>query len=80
MFEDDEVDRVVASNGLGVKPSSLRSAWKERVSAVAAQASLTMPADPFQRSGGRQGFHTEHLGHLLAELQWMQRSYPGLQW
>jgi ring-1,2-phenylacetyl-CoA epoxidase subunit PaaC len=52
----------------------------ERVQTVLAQASLSMPADPFQRSGGRHGFHTEHLGHLLAEMQWMQRSYPGLQW
>jgi ring-1,2-phenylacetyl-CoA epoxidase subunit PaaC len=80
MFEDDDVDRVVASNSLGVMPASLRSAWMERVQTVLAQASLSMPADPFQRSGGRHGFHTEHLGHLLAEMQWMQRSYPGLQW
>jgi ring-1,2-phenylacetyl-CoA epoxidase subunit PaaC len=80
MFEDDEVDRVVASNSLGVMPAGLRPAWEGRVQAVVHQAGLTMPADPFQRSGGRQGFHTEHLGHLLAEMQWMQRSYPGLQW
>ena len=41
---------------------------------------LRVPEDPYQRMGGRTGFHTEHLGHLLSELQWMQRTYPGLEW
>lgn len=59
---------------------SLHLAWQSRVSAVIVEASLDMPADSFQRGGGRSGFHSEHLGPLLAEMQWMQRSYPGLEW
>ena len=44
------------------------------------EATLAAPDDGFQRSGGRVGLHSEHLGHLLGEMQWMQRTYPGLQW
>lgn len=58
----------------------LRPGWQARVGAVVSQATLTAPSDGFQRSGGRSGTHTEHLGHLLAEMQWLQRAMPGLRW
>jgi len=54
--------------------------WQRLISDVLDDARLSIPEDPYQRSGGRRGFHSEHLGHLLAEMQWMQRSYPGLEW
>ena len=54
--------------------------WLPRVQEVLGEAGLALPDDPHQRSGGRDGRHTEHLGHLLAEMQWMHRSYPGLRW
>jgi len=54
--------------------------WRRDVDAVFAEARLTPPEDPYQRSGGRDGYHTEHLGHLLAEMQWMDRAYPGMEW
>ncbi len=57
-----------------------RPAWESSVGDVLAEATLEIPSDPYQRSGGRSGFHSEHLGPLLAEMQWMQRSYPGLEW
>ena len=44
------------------------------------EANLTVPDDPYQATGGRLGKHTEHLGHLLAEMQFMQRAYPGMEW
>jgi ring-1,2-phenylacetyl-CoA epoxidase subunit PaaC len=50
------------------------------IEGVLDEGRLTIPEDTYQRSGGRRGFHSEHLGHLLAEMQWMQRSYPGLEW
>ena len=59
---------------------SYRAGWDRTVNQVLAEAGLRAPDDPYQRTGGRRGFHTEHLGLLLAEMQWMQRSYPGLQW
>jgi ring-1,2-phenylacetyl-CoA epoxidase subunit PaaC len=55
-------------------------AWQRQVDEVFAEAGLRVPDDPYQRSGGRDGFHTEHLGTLLAEMQWMDRTYPGLEW
>lgn len=60
--------------------SGYRAAWNAKVGDVLSEATLEVPDDPYQRSGGRSGFHTTHLGHLLTEMQWMQRSYPGLDW
>jgi ring-1,2-phenylacetyl-CoA epoxidase subunit PaaC len=54
--------------------------WQQQVDEIFAEAGLRAADDPYQRSGGRDGFHTEHLGTLLAEMQWMDRTYPGLQW
>jgi ring-1,2-phenylacetyl-CoA epoxidase subunit PaaC len=54
--------------------------WDQAVGVVLGEAGLVLPGGTYQRDGGRLGFHTEHLGFLLAEMQWMQRSYPGLEW
>jgi ring-1,2-phenylacetyl-CoA epoxidase subunit PaaC len=61
-------------------PSAHRETWDRVVGDVLAEATLQIPEDPYQRGGGRRGLHSEHLGTLLAEMQWMQRSYPGLTW
>jgi len=60
--------------------AAYRERWDATVVDVLEQARLLAPVDPYQRGGGRQGLHTEHLGLLLAEMQWLQRSYPGLEW
>lgn len=80
MFLADDLDSAVVAAGIGIDPASLRGQWEGRIRAVLAEATLPVPEDPYQRTGGRSGFHTEHLGHLLGELQWMQRTYPGLEW
>ncbi len=80
MLTPDAVDQEVAAQGIGVDPSTLADSWYATVDNVLEEATLTRPADPFQTSGGRTGMHTEHLGKMLAEMQWMQRSYPGLAW
>ena len=80
MFEPDDLDRQMAEQGLGVDPLSLREAWESTVDSVLEEATLTRPSDPFQTSGGRSGMHTEHLGPMLAEMQWLQRANPGLSW
>jgi len=59
---------------------SLRADWDGLVDPVLAEATLERPSEAHQRRGGRQGIHTEHLGHLLAEMQSMARSYPGAAW
>lgn len=60
--------------------SELRPAWEGSIRRVFGEAMLALPTDPYQRTGGRSGFHTHHLGHLLTDLQWIQRTYPGLEW
>jgi ring-1,2-phenylacetyl-CoA epoxidase subunit PaaC len=60
--------------------SAMQPRWRASIDQVLGEARLVIPDDPYQRSGGRRGFHTEHLGHLLTEMQWLQRSLPGLKW
>lgn len=76
---DDNLDRLVDS-GIGVDPARLQPEWDRSVRSIFSEAGLEIPDDHYSRSGGRRGFHTEHLGYLLAEMQWMQRSYSGMQW
>lgn len=79
-FADDAVDRAANSTGLLPLPSSLQAAWEATVLPVLAEATLTVPARTPFLSTGRQGRHTEHMGHLLAPMQAMQRTYPGCTW
>ena len=60
--------------------SGYHDGWVKVIGDILDEARLQIPEDPYQRSGGRRGFHSEHLGPLLAEMQWMQRSHPGLEW
>lgn len=80
MFMGDRVEEAMVEMGIGVDPASLRSRWDETVDGVFATAGLRRPTDDYVRTGGRVGFHGEHLGHLLAAMQWMERTYPGLGW
>jgi ring-1,2-phenylacetyl-CoA epoxidase subunit PaaC len=79
-FADDELDRAANAAGLTPLPSLLLPAWEATVLPVLAEATLTVPARTPFLSTGRQGRHTEHLGHLLAPMQAMQRTYPGCTW
>jgi len=79
-FRGDDLDRLMTERGVGVDPAGLEGAWRRRVDTVLADATLRRPEGVPQREGGRRGLHTEELGHLLGELQWMQRTYPGLAW
>ena len=76
----DDVDTHAAEAGYGVPLAELEASWRRRVDEMLDEATLTVPEDPFQATGGRAGNHTEHLGHLLAEMQFMQRAYPGMAW
>jgi len=80
LFEADDVDRRLAAQGIAVDPSVVRDAWHAQVSEVLATATLTVPNAGFSRRGGRAGKHSEHLGHLLAEMQIVARSHPGATW
>ncbi|WP_071674126.1 1,2-phenylacetyl-CoA epoxidase subunit PaaC [Nioella nitratireducens] len=81
MFDGDAVDAVLAKEGIAPDPAELRPEFDAIVGAVLAEATLTVPDSPFVHKGGRDGrMHTEHLGHLLTQMQWLQRAYPGATW
>ena len=80
MLVGDDVDVEMAALGVGPDPATFAAPWTDTVTDVLQKATLAVPTDDFARLGGRSGLHSEHLGHLLGEMQWMQRSYPGLSW
>jgi ring-1,2-phenylacetyl-CoA epoxidase subunit PaaC len=81
MFAADAVDEVLAAHGVAPSVSELREAWLGQAGRTLAAATLTMPSpDAWMQKGGKQGRHSEHMGYLLAEMQFLQRAYPGQQW
>ena len=80
LFASDDVERTVAAAGVGVEPESLRARWDATVREVLTEATLQLPTGAFMVRGGRTGRHTEHLGHMLAEMQIVARSHPGATW
>ena len=80
LFDRDAVDDAVAAQGIVVDHAALKARWDTIVDDVLTRATLTRPADGPVRRGGRQGRHTEALGHMLAEMQIVARSHPGASW
>jgi ring-1,2-phenylacetyl-CoA epoxidase subunit PaaC len=84
LFTADAIDLELADDGIAVDARTLRESWLTAIGAVLAEATLTLPQGEWMQGGhdrgGKQGIHTEHLGHLLAEMQFLQRAYPGAQW
>jgi ring-1,2-phenylacetyl-CoA epoxidase subunit PaaC len=80
LFEPDEVSDILAATGVAPDPSALREAFDRSLDQTLAEATLDRP--PARRAvvGGRNGRHSEHLGHILAEMQFLPRAYPGAQW
>ena len=80
MFAVDDSERGLIDAGIAIDPESLRTQWLATVARVIDEATLKLPANDWMQKGGRIGQHTEHLGHLLSELQSMQRTFPGATW
>jgi ring-1,2-phenylacetyl-CoA epoxidase subunit PaaC len=80
LFAADALDEAAAAAGYGVSGASLEPAWAATVRPVLEEATLHVPERTPFRSHGKHGVHSEHMGHLLAQMQYMQRTYPGLQW
>jgi ring-1,2-phenylacetyl-CoA epoxidase subunit PaaC len=80
MFEADDSERGLIEAGVAVDPATLRPPWLDTVSKLLAEATLVQPTSDWMQRGGRSGSHSEHLGHLLSELQSMPRSFPGATW
>lgn len=80
LFTPDAIDVEMAAQKVGPDLAALRPKWLARVDEVLREATLTRPADTAYPWHGKTGHHTEHLGYLLAEMQYLQRAYPGAQW
>ena len=80
LFQSDAVDLAVAEAGIAPAPESLKAEWDRVVAEVMAEATLTLPEGTFQHKGGKSGRHTEALGFILADMQFLQRAYPGATW
>jgi ring-1,2-phenylacetyl-CoA epoxidase subunit PaaC len=80
LFQMTDGETSLLASGVSVDKAALLSAWHSEVENTFTEATLTIPTDEWRISGGRNGVHTEHLGQVLAELQYLQRAYPGLSW
>ena len=76
----DDSERGLIDAGIAIDPAALRAQWLKTVSDVVSEATLALPKNDWMQQGGRSGRHSEHLGHLLSELQSMQRTFPGATW
>jgi ring-1,2-phenylacetyl-CoA epoxidase subunit PaaC len=80
LFAADAIDEGARASGLGPAWSELREAWFAEMASVLEEATLAMPAESAFMSTGKRGVHSEHMGYILAEMQHLQRAYPGGAW
>ena len=81
VFIYDEIDNAMVEQGIAPKLEDLRAAFLDHVNDILTEATLTMPSpDAWMQRGGKTGRHSEHLGFILAEMQFLQRAYPGAEW
>ncbi|PCJ96468.1 MAG: phenylacetate-CoA oxygenase subunit PaaI [Hyphomicrobiales bacterium] len=81
MFISDDIDSAAAAAGIAPDLTELRLKFDANISTVMAEATLAIPDSDFAHKGGKSGFqHSEHLGHMLTQMQWLQRAYPGAGW
>lgn len=80
LFYEDECEQTLVKEEIIPSLAPLKSVWKQTVDDVLEQATLTAPTNGWEQVGGRKGLHSEHLGFLLAEMQYMQRAYPNMEW
>ena len=80
LFYQDELDAELENNGIIPNSSEVENEWRKTVNSVLEEATLTVPTNNWKQEGGRKGMHSEHLGYILAEMQYMQRAYPNMEW
>ena len=80
MFDMNEGDRQLVKEGVAIDLDSIKTDWKKTIDDVLTKAKLTLPENAYMHKGSRKGLHSEFLGHLLCEMQYIQRSYPNSEW
>jgi ring-1,2-phenylacetyl-CoA epoxidase subunit PaaC len=79
-FIPTSTEIAMQNEGIGADLNTLSSKWKSKVEEILNQATLSIPESSFQQKGGKKGLHSEHMGYILADMQYMQRAYPGAEW
>jgi len=79
-FIEDDLDKTAAESGYGVSLVAVKEPWMKAIKETLTEATLQIPTEGWGHKGGKQGKHTEHLGYILAEMQFLQRAYPGAKW
>ena len=80
LFFENEVDKLLIAEGIVPSAESIFPIWEKTLNDVLKEATLTLPKNNWKFQGGREGRHSEHMGYLLAEMQYMQRTYPNMEW
>lgn len=80
IFKTDAVDEELTISGVLPDLSDLRSVWDQTITSVFDEATISIPANNWKFEGGRKGRHSEHMGYILSDLQYMQRAYPNMEW
>ena len=80
LFHQTEADKAMVDAGIGVNVKTLKETYYTKVTSVLEKATIEVPESKWFQKGGKNGVHTEHLGYLLADMQYMQRTYPGMEW
>ncbi len=80
LFEMNQIDNNMLTQKIGVDCSSIKAEWDQIIDEVLSESTLKRPENTHMTSGGREGIHTEHLGHLLSDMQYLQRAYPDAKW
>ena len=80
LFEMNENEQELVIQKIGVDRSKLKSDWDKTINDILSESTLNRPEDEHMKIGGRKGIHTEHLGHILSDMQYLQRAYPDAKW
>ncbi len=80
LFVANDTDKEMLQQAIGADLEKIKPMWLEHVAGILQEATLAIPAGTWMQQGGKNGRHSEHLGYILAELQFMQRAYPGMEW
>lgn len=80
LFHQTDADKAMVSAGVGVDVTALKDVYYAKVNSVLEIATIAIPESKWFQKGGKEGVHTEHLGFMLSDMQYMQRTYPGMEW
>ncbi|TVZ58799.1 ring-1,2-phenylacetyl-CoA epoxidase subunit PaaC [Flavobacteriaceae bacterium MAR_2010_105] len=80
LFHLTEADEVMVSEGIGVDVTKLKEHYYKKVNDILEEATIQVPESKYFQKGGKKGIHTEHMGYILTDLQYMQRTYPNMEW